>query len=644
MSFNEDSLTKNSIATLVRMQSASENRSFQPIVQVVNLRNVGQLDKQDRFRVVISDGKHFVQGMLATQLNSMVDSGVLKADSVVQIQDFMNNRIQERNIIIILKVVVMGSADQRLGDPKDYHKQHPTTAADGPRPVPAAAPMYNRTNTAHAGSPPQATGKAGSTVKSNPYASPRNLDSPEKTRSSSSHAPIVAQGASPGGTPITLISNLNMYQNRWTIKARVVSKSDIRTWSNAKGEGSLFSIELLDSSDMDIRATMFKEAVDKFYNLFQVGSVYTIAGGRIKVASQKYNSCKSQYEMTLDSNAEVKLADDAGDIQAQSFDFTKISQLEHVQPNTNVDVIGVIQEISDVQSLTSKKTGKELQKVDVTLIDDTGVQVRMTLWGAQAMNAPQELGVHQVVAFRRARVSDYGGVSLSGPQGTFVEPSAPETEALQEWWKSQGSRGAPVKSLSSQGGVGGRMDPFVDRKNIATIKGQNMGYQNEKGDYLTFKANFTFFKKDKEGGAWYTACPNKEEPCRNRCKVEQTTDGNWQCMRCQGIYPNCNRKWIFSGVVADDTASTWVSLFDDQALTLFDGATADQVFEQFENQEVYDSYFAKATYTEWILKCRVKNEIVNEEPRIKTSVVRMDPVDYAAESKDILAQLEKWQM
>lgn len=32
---------------------------------------------------------------------------------------------------------------------------------------------------------------------------------------------------------------------RWTIKARVTKKTDIKRWSNAKGEGTLFSIDLL---------------------------------------------------------------------------------------------------------------------------------------------------------------------------------------------------------------------------------------------------------------------------------------------------------------------------------------------------------------------------------------------------------------
>lgn len=35
---------------------------------------------------------------------------------------------------------------------------------------------------------------------------------------------------------------------RWTIRARVTNKSGIRTWSNSRGEGKLFSMDLVDES------------------------------------------------------------------------------------------------------------------------------------------------------------------------------------------------------------------------------------------------------------------------------------------------------------------------------------------------------------------------------------------------------------
>lgn len=66
------------------------------------------------------------------------------------------------------------------------------------------------------------------------------------------------------------IANLTPYQNKWVIKARVTVKSNIRTWNNAKGEGKLFSMDLMDESG-EIRATCFNDACDKYFDVIQVG-------------------------------------------------------------------------------------------------------------------------------------------------------------------------------------------------------------------------------------------------------------------------------------------------------------------------------------------------------------------------------------
>ena len=39
---------------------------------------------------------------------------------------------------------------------------------------------------------------------------------------------------------------------RWTIRARITHKSAIRTWSNSRGEGKLFSVDLVDESVSNI--------------------------------------------------------------------------------------------------------------------------------------------------------------------------------------------------------------------------------------------------------------------------------------------------------------------------------------------------------------------------------------------------------
>lgn len=72
--------------------------------------------------------------------------------------------------------------------------------------------------------------------------------------------------------PIHPISSLSPYQNKWTIKARVTSKSDIKTWTNARGEGKLFSVNLLDETG-EIKLTAFNDAANIFYPIFEVNKV-----------------------------------------------------------------------------------------------------------------------------------------------------------------------------------------------------------------------------------------------------------------------------------------------------------------------------------------------------------------------------------
>ena len=402
---------------------------------------------------------------------------------------------------------------------------------------------------------------------------------------------------------------------------------------------------MLDSSGKDIRGTFFREAVDKFYSYLQVGKVYRITGGRIKIANPNYNTCKSEFEITFDQNTEIHEDQDDATIATQDYSFVKIADLVNVPAGQSADVLAVVKHISDVAHIVSKKSGQEMAKCDLTLADDSGAEITLTVWRDQAETAPTDFAHQPVVAFRRARVSDYGGKSLSLGGAAAVNP-LPQANALAQWWRTVGATATTTKSLSSA--TGGRRASLTERQGIADIKNKHLGSNSEKGDYISIQATLSFLKKDKDGGAWYPACPNAKEPCKNRYKVTQTTDNQWTCDKCGGTYPTCVRRWIFSGVVQDESSSTWVSFFNEQAETLLQGVTADQAYGRtYEadgsyNQRAYNDIFAPALYTEWILRCKVKNEIVNDEQRIKTSVAGMWPVDYLQESKELLAEIAKF--
>jgi replication factor A1 len=78
-------------------------------------------------------------------------------------------------------------------------------------------------------------------------------------------------------------------------------------WSNARGQGTLFSVVLQDKAGSEIRGTFFKADADNWYPRIEVEKVYTVTGGRVKTANQKFSSVDNDYEVTFDSKPRFEL-------------------------------------------------------------------------------------------------------------------------------------------------------------------------------------------------------------------------------------------------------------------------------------------------------------------------------------------------
>lgn len=77
-----------------------------------------------------------------------------------------------------------------------------------------------------------------------------------------------------------------------------------------------------------IQATMFNEAAKKFYDRFQLGKVYYISKGTLKLANKQFKTVKNDYEMTLNENSEVEEAgNEEAFIPETKFNFVQIDQL-----------------------------------------------------------------------------------------------------------------------------------------------------------------------------------------------------------------------------------------------------------------------------------------------------------------------------
>lgn len=417
---------------------------------------------------------------------------------------------------------------------------------------------------------------------------------------------IASRPATHAGSNIYPIEGLSPYSHKWTIKARVSVKSDIKTWHKPSGEGKLFSVNLLDESG-EIKATGFNAECDAFYDLLQEGSVYYISTPcKVSMAKKQFSTLPNLYEMTFMQDTQIEKAEDQSSVPQVRFNFCTIQELQDVEKDNTVDVIGVLSEVAAVDTIKSKKDGREFEKRDLTILDDTGIAVRVTVWGKTAKGFDTELG--SVIAFKGTKVSDFGGKSLSLlSSGTMsVDPDIPDAHRLKGWYDSAGRNNTLGKpqNLSTMGGATGRKDPI---KTIAQVVDEKLG-EGEVTSYYSIHASIIFSRTE---NFCYPACAN--EGCNK--KVTDMNDGTWNCEKCNTTHEKPDYRYILSINVADYTSHQWVTCFDEQARSII-GLSANELMDYRDNDESkFPAAFEAIKCKKFAFRCRAKTDTFSDQAR-----------------------------
>ncbi|PWN54342.1 replication factor-a protein [Violaceomyces palustris] len=591
-----------------------------PVVQVLSIKKIVATSANpaagDRYRIIISDGIHYAQAMLGSQKRSMVESGEVDKNSVIRVLQFATNPVQNRRIIILLNFEVVSPPTlERLGSPKNVDEALTVKSENGSASSPAPGGALKSEN----------GGLARPTV---PAASSKPFQSRPAGSSFSA------------GLPIYPIEGLSPYQNKWTIKARVTSKSDIRHWSNARGEGKLFSVNLLDESG-EIKATGFNDAVDKFFPLLQENKVYLISKAKVNIAKKQFSNLQNEYEITFESHSEIEECHDASDVPEVKYEFVPIDQLESVEPNQTCDVIGVLDSYGELSEIISKASQKPVAKRELSLVDQSSRSVRLTLWGKSAESFPNNAGVDEkpVIAFKGVKVGDFGGRSLSmfSSSTMIINPDIAEAHGLRGWYDNDGvhSEFKPYTNAGMAGGGGALAGSNLqERRTIAQVKDQNLG-MTEKPDFFNIRATVVYIKQDNLS---YTACPS--ENCNK--KVTEEGEGAWRCEKCDRTYPAPEHRYILSANVADATGQLWLSGFNDTG-SLIIGMTAGELEEKKNQSESeYSAVLHKAANRMYLFNCRAKQDTFNDTTRVRYTISKASPVDFAKAGMELVEAIKAY--
>ncbi|KAJ3749743.1 hypothetical protein EV360DRAFT_56864, partial [Lentinula raphanica] len=402
--FNEDELTGNP-STL----------------QVLSLRKLGKHQENkhlssDRYRIVLSDRAHFLQAVLATHLNHMVVEEHLKKYSIISVERLSCSYLQDKRVAIVMALRILGQKDEKIGEPisleTNANLPDALTAVENPLP-----------------------------------------QQPSAQFTSSNEVPALSVRLPPQKGNWLPVEGLSPYHTNWTIKARVMQKSELKSYSSARGEGKFFNVTFMDETGQT-RATAFNAIADKLYPKLEEHKVYYVSKGKVNLAKKKFSNVQNDFEITLEAKSEIQECLETSNLPTIKYRFVTLQELHDLPEGSNcVDVIGVLKEYGDVSGVNSKATNRMMQKRDIILVDKSDLSVRLTLWGHQARNFQPD-GQNPVIAFRVSKSSNMKVRRSLGMTSTSImthNPDIPESYVLRSWYDSTGCHSI----FQSQNNAGG---------------------------------------------------------------------------------------------------------------------------------------------------------------------------------------------
>ncbi|TBU15764.1 replication factor A protein 1 [Ordospora colligata] len=551
-----------------------------PVLQITSLGKLSVVigDKQ-RYRVNVSDGVGYMKGIFSSELTHYFEQGLINKLSLIKTGKF-SVRSKDGNVYIyIQEILEYEDCNVEIGKPVNISTGNASFSDNQASPGPGVH-------------------KNGLPVTQ--YCKEEIDYDAEKKRTKTES---IDDG-------FTAINMLNPFHNKWIIKGRVMAKSDIRRFTNQKGEGKLFNFEVSDGT-AQVKVTCFSDTVDVFYPIVEIGKVYCIEKGTIKMANKQYTTNPFDYEIVLDKNSEVRHAADDGSPR-YFFNFVKISEL--TPEMSYCDVIGVVKDVYPSSTVVVKSTQNELLKRDAVVVDESG-SVRLTLWGAKA-----ELDIESgmVLAMKSVKISDFSGVSVStaGNTQVLINPDISEAHELAGWYQTVGKDVQIVLPKREE-----------KKKLIQEVKDNELHYSSIQGTVM-------FLKED---GLWYASCPG--EGCNK--KVAMEGNGCYRCERCNMAYEECNYRYMVSMHLGDFTGQMWVNLFDEVATSLF-GITAKEMKTMSEDSPADLQSLIKGMYfKEYVFKVKSKQDNYNDEIRMRYTVLNVNELDTSKESKRLLDLIEK---
>ncbi|KAH8739752.1 Rf-A (OB fold protein) [Cryptosporidium ryanae] len=452
--------------------------------------------------------------------------------------------------------------------------------------------------------------------------------------------------------PVYPIKNITSYLHRWKIIGRVVSKSDVRKFSSSKTkEGKVFSFEICDVDGSEIRATCFTKAVDKFYDFLREGEVYSFSKGDVKEANTRFNTTGHEFEIVFNEDAEIQSMPQDERIPRKAYNFVKISDIRTYSKGQTLDLLGILLRAGPVTTITVKSTGADTQKRDLTIIDQSGHSIDLTLWSERTQLDEHLILNNPVIAVKNAIVEEFNGFRLKLGSNSSIEWNPVGIEnanGLRVWFNNSGGQTAiqnNVVSLSSNSPTSGSNNynnSFNQRHTIDEIVAlatSGAGGSSETTDNGIWVHAYGAIRSIRDSKYYWSSCPHckrkvteiEDQNSISSLVLPYSSDRtvtnnasnpsmgpNYHCPNCQQSIENPIKKYILSCDIVDSTGTLRAVAFAEHGEAIMGGLSVERLESLKENSDKNtEDVFSDRIFSEWVFKLNGKKELYQDSLTIK---------------------------
>ncbi|AFZ79330.1 hypothetical protein BEWA_021780 [Theileria equi strain WA] len=430
------------------------------------------------------------------------------------------------------------------------------------------------------------------------------------------------------------IKNITTYTSNWTILARIIDKSPLKS---IKSDNSFMSIDIKDKNGDTIRGKFWGVAATKWDDILQKGNVYTFSKGSVNLANKKFNNTPHNYELTFNIDSQIEQADDIGDIDNErNYNFVTLREIKSTARESPfmVDILCFAKSISPI-SMTSTKFSKEMKRRTLHIVDDSGYELEITLWGQMAelellddiLDKPLIVSQITIKEWNGGR---YGQSSLASDIKIANQQNVRDKDKLsnlETWYHQALSQNEIFKSLKSQSSISNK--ETYEFSNIEKINSKT------KGGY-TFNCKLRrIFWKNKDGTTrlWYQSCPM----CFKKVIIDE--DSNiYRCIACDDAVVTPVLRFLFTCLFIDYSGQIICNIYGENGTKLI-GMTEQQL-DALDKDKLKNALDFVATHKDFKISGFYKSKTYNGEVKNTFNVTNIELVNHIDEANMLLDKMQ----